>query len=131
MILGALALSFLPGAAFAQDAPPMPAVQIAPAGAELRALDRISGALADIHVDPGQTLRHWGLEITLGECRYPTEDPTSDAFAWLTIREPQQAPALFEGWMIASSPALMALDHPRYDVWVIRCSIAAGDTSGG
>ena len=30
--------------------------------------------------------------------------------------------ALFDGWMIASSPALSALDHPRYDVWVLRCS---------
>jgi len=24
--------------------------------------------------------------------------------------------------MIASSPALNALDHPRYDVWVMRCT---------
>jgi hypothetical protein len=23
--------------------------------------------------------------------------------------------------MVASSPALSALDHPRYDVWVLRC----------
>jgi len=28
---------------------------------------------------------------------------------------------VFKGWMIASSPALNALDHPRYDVWVLRC----------
>ena len=27
----------------------------------------------------------------------------------------------FAGWMIADSPALNALDHPRYDVWVLRC----------
>jgi hypothetical protein len=24
--------------------------------------------------------------------------------------------------MVASSPALSALEHPRYDVWVLRCS---------
>ena len=23
--------------------------------------------------------------------------------------------------MMASSPALSALEHPRYDVWVLRC----------
>ena len=28
---------------------------------------------------------------------------------------------VFSGWMIASSPALNALDHARYDVWVMRC----------
>jgi hypothetical protein len=26
--------------------------------------------------------------------------------------------------MIASSPAISALDHPRYDVWVLRCIIS-------
>lgn len=25
--------------------------------------------------------------------------------------------------MTASSPALSALDHPRYDVWVLRCDV--------
>ena len=33
----------------------------------------------------------------------------------------QDGERLFDGWMIASSPALNALDHPRYDVWVIGC----------
>ena len=25
------------------------------------------------------------------------------------------------GWMVASSPALSALEHPVYDVWVTDC----------
>ncbi|MEZ5716636.1 MAG: DUF2155 domain-containing protein [Paracoccaceae bacterium] len=28
---------------------------------------------------------------------------------------------IFTGWMVASSPALNAMDHRRYDVWVLRC----------
>lgn len=28
---------------------------------------------------------------------------------------------IFSGWMFASSPALNALEHPVYDVWVIDC----------
>jgi hypothetical protein len=32
--------------------------------------------------------------------------------------EPEE---LFSGWMFASSPGLSALEHPVYDVWVIRC----------
>ncbi|MDZ7627108.1 MAG: DUF2155 domain-containing protein [Parvularculaceae bacterium] len=28
---------------------------------------------------------------------------------------------IFSGWMFASSPALSALQHPVYDVWVIDC----------
>ncbi|NOX96235.1 MAG: DUF2155 domain-containing protein [Alphaproteobacteria bacterium] len=29
---------------------------------------------------------------------------------------------IFRGWMFASSPALNALEHPVYDVWVIDCN---------
>lgn len=32
---------------------------------------------------------------------------------------------LFSGWMFASSPGLSALEHPVYDVWVIRCTEAS------
>lgn len=28
---------------------------------------------------------------------------------------------IFRGWMFASSPAVNALEHPLYDVWVVRC----------
>ena len=28
---------------------------------------------------------------------------------------------IFSGWMFASSPALSALDHPVYDIWVLEC----------
>ncbi|MFQ5562656.1 MAG: DUF2155 domain-containing protein [Parvularculaceae bacterium] len=31
---------------------------------------------------------------------------------------------IFTGWMFASSPALNALEHPVYDVWVIDCKTA-------
>jgi hypothetical protein len=61
--------------------------------------------------------------VTLRECRYPAEDPSSNAFAYLTITDRTQTQVVFDGWMIADSPALSALDHQRYDVWVIRCKI--------
>ncbi len=32
---------------------------------------------------------------------------------------------VFSGWMFASSPALSALEHPVYDVWVIDCMTEA------
>ena len=34
----------------------------------------------------------------------------------------EENPELFSGWMYASSPGLSALEHPVYDVWVIRCA---------
>lgn len=35
---------------------------------------------------------------------------------------------IFSGWMFASSPALSALQHPVYDVWVIDCKTVKADS---
>ncbi len=91
-------------------------------GALLRGLDKVSGSPTDLPLAVGETVALGRLQITLGECRYPVDNAAGDAFAWLVIREGREEVPVFEGWMIASSPALNALDHPRYDVWVIRCT---------
>jgi len=100
-------------------------------GAILRALDTSTGKLLDIDIGTGQTLKFERLEITLSDCRYPEENPSSDAFAYLTIRDIRETDPRFEGWMVASSPALSAMDHPRYDVWVLRCRIPEAEASTG
>ncbi len=92
-------------------------------GALLRGLDKISGRTTDISIAVGEAVRFGRLEIRLGECRYPSDDPSSDAYAQLTVRDLSQNVTLFSGWMIASSPALSALDDARYDVWVISCKM--------
>jgi hypothetical protein len=91
-------------------------------GAVLRVLDKINGEVEDLSVANGASASLWRLQVDLGECRYPTGNPAGDAFAFLTLRHQGQEEPLFRGWMIASAPALNALDHPRYDVWVIRCT---------
>ena len=90
-------------------------------GAILRGLDKVSGALTDLDMTTGQTVNFGRLQVTLGECRYPVGNPAGDAFAYLVIRDRNREQPVFTGWMIASSPALNALDHARYDVWVLRC----------
>jgi hypothetical protein len=90
-------------------------------GALLRGLDKISGRTTDLPVLVGEAVRYGRLQVRLGECRYPAGDPSSDAYAQLTIADVSQNVTLFSGWMIASSPALSALDDGRYDVWVISC----------
>lgn len=90
-------------------------------GAVLRGLDKVSGQIEDMEFRNGDTLNFGRLEVTLGECRYPKGNPSGDAYAYLVIRESDDLTPRFEGWMIASSPALNALDHARYDVWVLRC----------
>lgn len=90
-------------------------------GAILRGLDRITGAVNNFSMTVGETLEFERLEITLEACRYPVADINADAFALLKIRDIRNEEPSFYGWMFASSPALSALDHPRYDVWVLSC----------
>lgn len=91
-------------------------------GAVLRGLDKVSGEITDLTLQVGQTARVGRLEVSLGDCRYPVENPAGDAYAWLEIRREGAGAATFAGWMIASSPALNPLDDSRYDLWVIRCA---------
>ncbi|MEM1066481.1 MAG: DUF2155 domain-containing protein [Pseudomonadota bacterium] len=100
-----------------------PVVEVAGApGAVLRGLDKVSGQVRDIELAVGETVDLWRLSVSLGECRYPVQNPSGNAFAWLEIASQSSGDTEFAGWMVAASPALSALDHPRYDVWVIRCN---------
>ncbi|MBK1634600.1 hypothetical protein CKO19_02485 [Rhodovulum adriaticum] len=114
------------------DPPATPRIvaAVAPDGAVLRGLDKMAGETLDLNLQPGQTGRVGRLAVTLGECRYPEDNPASDAYAYLTIFEDGRDGALFSGWMLASSPALNPLDHPRYDVWVLRCNNVSGEGNG-
>lgn len=94
--------------------------------AELRALDTLTGIVMDLTINVGQTQTYERLTITVNDCRYPKENPNSDAYALLTIKDVREENPRFEAWMIASSPALSALDHPRYDVWLLKCKMSEG-----
>lgn len=87
----------------------------------LRWIDRLTGEFGDMELARGQSATNGRLTILMDECRYPADNPAGDAEAHLTISDTSRTEPVFEGWMIASSPALSALDHPRYDVWVLSC----------
>ncbi|EAQ11974.1 hypothetical protein BD830_101571 [Maritimibacter alkaliphilus HTCC2654] len=91
-------------------------------GAVLRGLDKLAGTSIDLNLATGETGELGWLQVTMAECRYPNDNPQGDAFAHLVIRNGNDEEPLFDGWMIASSPALSALDHSRFDVWVMNCT---------
>ena len=94
----------------------------------LQGLDKVTARVSPIRAPLGIPTYFGTLEIVARSCREtpPTEPPESAAF--LEIRElppasDAEAPPidLFSGWMFASSPAVSALEHPVYDVWVVDC----------
>lgn len=90
-------------------------------GGEIRVLDKVTGIVTDLSLSRGASERVGLLQVLLNDCRYPTSNPSGDAFAQITVTYRNDPEPIFSGWMIASAPALNAMDHPRYDVWALRC----------
>jgi hypothetical protein len=102
--------------------------------AVLQGLDKVTARITKLNVGVGRGIRFGSLLITVRSCnkRPPEETPEVTAFLEIIDDKPGEAPEkLFSGFMFASSPALSAMEHPVYDVWVIDCKIDDPSTSAG
>jgi hypothetical protein len=91
----------------------------------LQGLDKVTARINSFKVEVGKTAHLGSLAITPRACfsSTPTEPPESAAFLQIVEADAQEQPkTVFSGWMFASSPALSALEHPIYDVWVLSCA---------
>lgn len=89
----------------------------------LRGLDKMAGRASDIRVAAGAEASYGRLRLMVVECREPPAGESADAFVFLKIWDPDEgAEPVFSGWMFASSPALSAMDHQRYDIWALSCA---------
>ena len=91
----------------------------------LRGLDKVTGRAIDINAPAGVPVKFGTLIMTARYCYTvpPEEPPETTAFLQIDENAKKGEPAkrLFSGWMFASTPALNALEHSVYDVWVITC----------
>jgi hypothetical protein len=90
----------------------------------LQGLDKVTARVWTFEAKIGQPVRFGTLEIYPRYCERtpPEEPPESKAFFDIYEARPgEQRADLFHGWMFASSPALNAVEHPVYDVWLIDC----------
>jgi len=97
----------------------------------LQGLDKITARTSTFEVPVGSTDTFGTLEITVHHCEKtpPEEPPENKAFLEIVDLRPDRDPiTVFTGWMVSSSPALNALEHPVYDVWVKTCRVAEAET---
>lgn len=95
----------------------------------LQGLDKVTARVSPVRAPLDQPTQFGTLEVVVRACREtpPTEPPESAAFVEIRELPPasdvEGAPVdLFAGWMFASSPAVSALEHPVYDIWVVDCA---------
>jgi hypothetical protein len=99
-------------------------------GAVLRGLDKTTGIAKDFVAPVGKHVKFGTLDVVSRACVKRPPEETPEVSAYLEISDTPYADAdkptpekkqMFSGWMFWSSPALNALQHPSYDVWVIDC----------
>ncbi len=100
----------------------------------IRALDKVTAITEDFTIRVGDSLEYGSLRVDIKHCeKKPPEDiPATWAFVQIfdkrtdgggELAEPEK---IFSGWMLAERPAISALEHPVYDVWVLECKASSG-----
>ena len=90
--------------------------------AVLRTMDKITGRVQKITVGIGEQIKVGSLTVLVEKClkKPPEEIPENSAFLTITDEDTPEKP-VFYGWMFSSNPALSAMEHPVYDIWVVEC----------
>ena len=97
----------------------------------LRTLDKVTATTKDYTVRIGGELKYGSLTVAVKHCEKKPPEDVPETYAFLQIddlkldgkgKEGEQT-RVFSGWMLASNPAISALDHSVYDIWVIDCKV--------
>ena len=96
----------------------------------LRTMDKITGRVQKITVGIGEQTKVGSLTVHVEKClrKPPEETPENAAFLTIMDEDAPQKP-VFHGWMFSSNPALSAMEHPVYDIWVVECGAAIKEKS--
>jgi len=103
---------------------PASAVTLANPISNFAGLDKITGRLVTFDVYIDETVQFGALQITPRACytRPPTEIQRTSVFIEVDqVNLSGGTKRIFTGWMFADSPALNAIDHPVYDLWLVSC----------
>lgn len=92
--------------------------------AKMQAMDKITGRVSVINVPVGGMVKFGSLSIVVRACKTRPMEETPDNFVFADIADKTlkgEDVNIFRGWMISSSPATHAVEHPIYDVWLLSC----------
>ncbi len=93
--------------------------------AVLQGLDKVTARTSLFEGNVGGTVKFGSLEIVIRRCEKSRPDQKPERAAFIEVYEATPGAGdkqrKFSGWMFASNPAVSALEHPVYDVWIKDC----------
>jgi hypothetical protein len=111
-------------AALLLAAPAAFAQTIANPVAAFAGLDKITGRITQFDVYMDETVLFGALQITPRACYTRPTSETQRTTVFIEVDQVSLRDSItriFTGWMFADSPALNAVDHAVYDIWLIEC----------
>lgn len=97
----------------------------------LRGVDKVTGRMSTLEAKIGMPIQFGDLSVTPQKCITRTPEETPENAAYLDIIEKNtkgDVVPVFNGWMFSSNPALSAMEHPVYDIWVLSCVVKSPTT---
>lgn len=88
--------------------------------ATLRVMDKDAGKVQEIVVPVGDEVQFEKLFINVRTCKQSDPFDAENFFLFVEIFENNKG-QVFGGWMNRNEPGQNPLQHPDYDVWLVRC----------
>lgn len=92
----------------------------------LQILDKVTARISTLEILIGDKIVFESLEINILHCKKRPPEEVPEDFVLLQIFDilkNNEKAAVFQGWMLSSSPTIAPFEHPTYDVWVKDCKI--------
>jgi hypothetical protein len=90
----------------------------------VRVLNKITTKSVELKIAKGKTSSFGKLQIELAYCWQSPPDQDFENKAYLNLAElmnSNEVNKIFSGWILSSSPSLSEIQHPIYDVHLIKC----------
>jgi len=92
--------------------------------AQMQAMDKITGRVSIIEVPVDGEAKFGTFSIVVRKCKTRSAEETPENFAFVDVADSsfdEEPFNIFKGWMLSSNPAINPVEHPIYDVWLLKC----------
>ena len=88
--------------------------------AVLRVMNKAAGKVQEIIIPVNQEIQFEKLYLNVRTCKQTDPFQAEDFWTFIEISEKDNG-QIFGGWMSRNEPGQNPLQHPDYDVWLVRC----------
>lgn len=88
--------------------------------AVVKIMNKDAGKVQQVAIPVNQEVQFEKIFINVRSCKQTDPFQAEDFFAFLEISERDKG-QVFGGWMSRNEPGQNPLQHPDYDVWLVKC----------